>query len=113
MRRDLDNILSGVGVGSWKRCDQHFIEPLLAIEEGRQMSDTRLLLPIPDVLTGNRKRVWSAQADYGNCSSTRWAGDRDDGVVDQQPPIIHPTHAAVGSTKVVPGSRIFTAGWSG
>jgi hypothetical protein len=53
MCRDLDNVFACVRVRGRKRGDEYFIEPMLAIEEVRQMGNPWLLLPIADVPTSD------------------------------------------------------------
>jgi hypothetical protein len=46
------------------------------------MSSARMLWPVVNVPPSNRKRLRSAQADDGDCSTTSGSSNRDDRIVE-------------------------------
>ena len=63
---------------------------------------------------GNCEGVGTTQSHCCECATTVWRCNSDYCVVGLHHPSLHCAHElTVGNSNVVPGSRIFTKGWSG
>src|SRR5687768_3395423 len=99
---------------SWKQCHECLVKDLIAVADIGEVRNARLWWHRLEMLCRDREGLRTTQSHYRDRATTARCCHSNDRVPELRHTSGSCAHEpAVGSTNVVPGSRIFTAGCNG